>query len=302
MKKAIKSLLVAIVALATVSLTSCEGEPPVTPTPGPNPGTETVDLTGTSWVGVYNDTYQNYPAVMTWSLDFTTATEGELFFELTVAGQRQNSVTVPFTWTFDGVNGVMDAGPMGGAPFTYDAQTNTIQMNMMVEVEGDGATLGGMTTFYPRGQEPVNPDQPGDNDSTSVQPGEITDLFPANTRWRASEETVYPAGELGDLPMTLNYEITFRNNHTGFLQVSATVLGQTSDPQSVWFNWEFDNATNTGNFLVQGVPLPFSYDPASNTITSDFSFNVDGTGQQVGGTLTFTQVTGSKAKVRIKLG
>lgn len=292
--------MVALFATMTLAgLTGCEKEP--APDVPDTPRSETVNLTGTSWVGVFNDTYQNYAAVLRWSLDFVSETEGELFFELTVAGQQQGSYNVPFEWTFDGVSGVMNAGEMGATEFKYDSVTNTITMNLMVEVEQDGAAMGGMTTFYPRGSEPDEPDVPDMGDSTRVTPGEITDQFPANTRWHASQETVYPTVELGDLPMTLVYELTFRNNHTGFITVTATVLGQASEPQRVWYNWEFDNTTNMGNFIVQEAPLPFTYNPVDNTITSDFSFDVQGSGQQVGGTLTFTQVTKS-GKYKIRLG
>lgn len=298
MKKMFKTLMMAFVAVAAIGVTGCSKDDDTSSTSNPTPTNNTIDLKGTSWVGVYNDTYQNYPAVLTWSLDFTSDTEGELLFELTVAGQQQGNYDVPFTWTFDGTNGTMNAGQMGASQFTYDAATNTIKMMMMVEVEGDGAQLGGMTTFYPRGSQPTppdNPDQPTYSDSTSVQPGEVTDLFPANTQWVATEETVYPAGEMGDLPMTLTYNLVFRNNHTGFIQIGVTVMGQSSDPQYVWYNWEFDNAANTGNFIVQNAPLPFTYDPSANTITTEFNFNVSGSGQGVGGTLTFTPVEADNA-------
>lgn len=302
MKKLFKTMMVALMATAAVGLTGCKKDnpEPEQPTPGTNPTQETVDLTGTAWVGIYNDTYQGYAAVLTWSLDFTTSTEGELLFELMVAGQQQGNYDVPFTWTFDGTHGVMDAGQMGASEFTYNAETNTIEMRMMVEVEGGGETLGGVTTFYPRGSQP-DPGQPSQGDSTSVQPGEVTDLFPANTRWTASEETIYPVPQLGDLPMTLTYNLYFKSDHTGNITITATVMDQPSDPQTVWYNWEFDNTTNEGNFVVQGAPLPFTYNPDDNTIHSNFAFNVQGTGQQVGGELTFTQVTGSKSVSGIRL-
>ena len=160
MKKMFKTLMMAFVAIAAIGVTGCSEDDDTSSTSNPTPTNNTIDLKGTSWVGVYNDTYQNYPAVLTWSLDFTSDTEGELLFELTVAGQQQGNYDVPFTWTFDGTNGTMNAGQMGASQFTYDAATNTIKMMMMVEVEGDGAQLGGMTTFYPRGSQPTPPDNP----------------------------------------------------------------------------------------------------------------------------------------------
>ena len=146
MKKMFKTLMMAFVAIAAIGVTGCSKDDDTSSTSNPTPTNNTIDLKGTSWVGVYNDTYQNYPAVLTWSLDFTSDTEGELLFELTVAGQQQGNYDVPFTWTFDGTNGTMNAGQMGASQFTYDAATNTIKMMMMVEVEGDGAQLGRLPT------------------------------------------------------------------------------------------------------------------------------------------------------------
>lgn len=88
----------------------------VNPIPEENDTTQSsISLGGTSWVGVYNDTFQGYDAKLIWSLDFTSETEGEFFLELTVAGQSQGNHTVPFTYTFDGTNGVMKHETIRGA-------------------------------------------------------------------------------------------------------------------------------------------------------------------------------------------
>lgn len=304
MKKTFKTILASFIAIACLSLAGCEED---NPTPaqnnngnnGNNNNNNPIELAGTAWVGKYNDTYQGYPAKLTWSLDFADETSGEFFFELNVAGQDQGNYTIPFTYTFDGHEGQLDAGQMGVSTFTYDASKNTITMTLIVEVEGDGATLGGVTTFYLRGQEPDEPDNPGtDTVDDGVVPGEITDQFPADTRWSASQNTVYHTNELGDLPMTLNYILTFNNNHIALMDVTATVMGTTSDPQTVRFNWTFDDATNIGNLITKGVPLPFTYDPTNNTIETEFNFDVSGGGAQ-GGSVTFNRIQDKALVVKL---
>jgi len=308
MKKVCKQMFMTFMALATIGLAGCKKDPIEEPVnPGgqdTTPQVEQVSLAGTSWVGVFNDQYtqdgQSYPAVLTWSLDFNNDTTGELFFELVVAGMNQASVNIPFTYTFDGHEGLLNAGAeIGVSQFVYDSAANTITAMLMVGVEGTDESLGGNTVFYPRGENPGG----GETDTTGgVTPGEITDEFPAGTRWTASEETVYPAGELGELPMTLVYTLFFNNDHTGSLDVTVTVLGQTAEPQRVMYNWEYDSVQHKGNFIVRNVPLPFTYDPANNTITTEFNFDVQG-GGTAGGQLTFTQVTSKNGKrVKIMLG
>lgn len=310
MKKAIKTILVAFMALTAACFTGCEKDNPTPANNGNgnngngnnNNGGQTVELNGTSWVGKYNDTYQGYQAKITWSLDFNSETEGEFYFELVVAGQPQADQTIPFTYTFDGREGVISAGGMGTSNFTYNPDNNTITMNLMVEVSNDGSTLGGVTIFYPRGQEPEDPENPEDpgNDTVDdgVVPGEITDQFPANTQWSATQNTTYHTEELGDLPMTLNYILDFNNNHIALLNVSATVWGQTSDPQLVRFNWTFDEGSNTGTLTTKGVPLPFTFNPANNTIETEFNFDVSG-GGTAGGNVIFNRVETKALVVRI---
>ncbi|MBQ9588383.1 MAG: hypothetical protein IJR26_11100 [Bacteroidales bacterium] len=303
MKKVLKTFLLAFMALSAVCLTGCEKENDGNDGNGNGNGNgndpQTVQLAGTSWVGKYNDKYQGYPAKLTWSLDFADETSGEFFFELVVAGQEQTNQSIAFTYTFDGREGTMNAGEMGTSIFTYDPATNTITMNLMVEVSNDGSTLGGVTTFYLRGQEPTDDDDPiTDTIDDDVTPGEITDQFPADTRWSASQNTVYHTEELGDLPMTLDYILTFNNDHIATINVTATVLGQTSDPQTVRFNWTFDDATNTGTLTTKGVPMSFSYNPDNNTIVTEFSFDPNGSGT-VGGTTVFNRLEDKALIVRL---
>jgi hypothetical protein len=305
MKKTLKTFLVALMALSAACFTSCEKDKPEPANNGNNSNgnnQQTVELAGTSWVGKYNDNYQGYPAKLTWSLDFADETTGEFFFELVVAGQEQANQTIAFTYTFDGREGTMNAGEMGTSNFSYDPATNTITMNLMVEVSNDGSTLGGLTTFYPRGQEPQDPEDPeepgNDTIDDGVVPGEITDQFPANTRWSASQNTVYHTEELGDLPMTLDYILSFSNDHIARINVTATVWGQTSDPQTVRFNWTFDSSTNTGTLTTKGVPLPFTFHPDNNTIETEFSFDPNGGGTSGSHTI-FNRINDKSLIVRI---
>lgn len=284
MKNTFKTFFMAFLALSAVCFTGCEKDKTEPANNNGNNGNnqQTIELAGTSWVGKYRDTYQGYQAVMTWNLDFADETSGEFFFELVVAGQEQANQSIAFTYTFDGREGTMNAGEMGASTFSYDPATNTITMNLMVEVSNDGSTLGGLTTFYLRGQEPEDPEDPRDpgNDTVDdgVVPGEITNEFPANTRWSASQNTVYHTEELGDLPMTLDYILAFSNDHIARINVTATVWGQTSDPQTVRFNWTFDSSNNTGTLTTKGVPLPFTFHPDNNTIETEFSFDPNGNG------------------------
>ncbi|MBR1835149.1 MAG: hypothetical protein IJ785_06555 [Bacteroidales bacterium] len=158
MKTFSKRVILLFVAVAITSLAGCKKDPvekPVVPNGNDTtPTTETVSLVGTSWVGVVNDYYEQdgnrYPAEMTWSLDFTNETEGELFFELVVANRPQPSSTVAFTYTFDGHEGVMNAGQMGSTPFVYDSEAQTITATLNVRVQGSNVTMGGLTVFHPR--------------------------------------------------------------------------------------------------------------------------------------------------------
>ena len=302
MRKIFKAFLMTFLVLSSVCYTGCEKEKNENGNNSNNGNgnePQTVVLAGTAWVGKYTDTYQGYPAKLTWSLDFTDETSGEFFFELVVAGQEQANQSIPFTYTFDGREGTMNAGEMGTSNFTYDSITNTISMNLMVEVSNDGSTLGGVTTFYLRGQEPPDDDDPTtDTIDDGVVPGEITDQFPANTHWNASQNTVYHTDELGDLPMTLDYLLTFNNNHIATINVTATVWGQTSDPKTVRFNWTFDNASNTGTLTTKGVPMSYSFNPDDNTIVTDFSFDPNGSGTS-GGTTVFRRVEDKGLIVRL---
>ena len=161
MKMNIKRTLMAFVAVATLAFGACSPDDPKpenngdnntenpTDNPSGNSYNNLTSMAGTSWVGIYNDTYQGYPAVITWSLDFTDETNGGLLMELNVAGQDQTPSDLAFTYTFSGNNGTITIGNLGSTTFTYDPTAATITMSLGLRTE-DGGQLGGSTVFHPR--------------------------------------------------------------------------------------------------------------------------------------------------------
>lgn len=286
MKKFFKLMLVAMLPLA-LSLAACdkeEAEPTPTdnnggnidPTPRPNPSGQS--LSGTAWVGTYNDTYtqdgQTYPAVLTWSLDFLSETNGTLFLELTVAGQSQQPTEISFTYTFNGDGGILDMGNMGRVDYTYSTDGPTI--TVVLQAGDDNGMMGGSTVFHLRDNNPA--------------PTPVTGDFPAGTRWQTHQETTYHYDSLNmDLPMVLDYELNFNADYTGALVVYISVMGSEATPQSIAFEWNYDAAASAGNFVVSGQPLPFTYDASANTISTALSLNV-GEGNSAGGSLVFNRV------------
>lgn len=297
MKRIFKTMVMAILAVSIASLVGCKKENEINPIPEVNDTTESsFTLGGTSWVGVYDDTFQGYDAKLIWSLDFTSETEGEFFLELTVAGQPQGNYTVPFTYTFDGINGVMTGEMVNNVPFTYHPADSTITIEMVIGASTGSdelVPLGGMTTFYLRGTG-HDPDDGGGNgggdEDDGVVPGEITNEFPANTTWLASESITYHHESFGDIPLDLHYELIFQNDHIALMNITVEAFGTTNEPQQIRFNWTYDSNTQEGSFITKGVPLPFHYDSDNDQISTEFSFDYNG-GGSTSGNLTFTRST-----------
>lgn len=299
--KRFSRMMMAFVAVAALCFSSCGKDENKDDNPSSG-GSGLSSLVGTAWVGVYNDTYQGYPARMVWSMDFLSESEGEMFFEITVGGQAQPSHTIPFTYTFDGATGLINAGAIGAAPFTYNPQDSTLTVVLMVEVEGDGATLGGETVFYLRGTGHDPSDEPGNDDPNAgdgVEPGEITNEFPANTSWLTSEEISYPVEGVGDIPVTLRYELVFQNDHIALMNIYAEALGTVGDPQTIRFNWTYDNASHAGTLTTRGTPLPYHYNPDDDTMEGDFNFNT-GDGTSTGGHMIFTRVDAPTLRIALR--
>lgn len=249
------------IAMAALLFAACQKEEP-TPTPQPQPDpTPTVSLAGTSWIGIYEDNYQGYPAVLTWSLDFLTDSTGELFLDLVVANQQQAPMTIQFTYTFDGSSYGTCRSTVGGIwNFVYNAQDTTITMAVGLNANG-GTTLGGLTTFHPRGSNPGT-----------------TAAFPEESQWQTIQQVT-----AGDSTATVAWSLEFWDYATG----GALTYRCNGNGTSTNVFWQYDNTTHTGIITLNGAQHPFTYDPATETLTLDYSTTLYGTNVTIGGTLQF---------------
>lgn len=219
--------------------------------------TAEVALTGTTWVGTYDDTFQGYPATLTWTLELLTDSTGTLHFNLVIAAQPQPSLDNVFTYTFDGTNGTLYSDNMSEpGHFVYDSTRRTITMTLQI---GDGnVTLGGETEFHPQ--------------------GEAHDAFPVNTSWEAEQQL-----SSGDTLMPVEWGLDFWEYGWGG-QVNYCAAGTCSGTS---FLWQYDSTLHTGLININGTQCPFSYDPATGILTLNYSTTIYGTAITIGGTLTF---------------
>lgn len=248
----------AFITLAALLFAACqkeEVEPTPTPQPQPQP-TPTVSLAGTSWVGTYNDNYMGYPATLTWSLEFLTDSTGTLHLDMVIATQTQPSFDDAIIYTFDGTDIACYGEKMGESHFTYDSIHHTITTGMYV---GDGTTtLGGETVLYPK--------------------GEAHDVFPVNTSWEAEQQLT-----VSDTLMPVKWGLDFWEYGWGG-QVNYCA-GSTCAGTS--FLWQYDSTSHTGTIRINSSTYPFSYDPATDVLTLNYSTNIYGTTVTIGGTLEF---------------
>lgn len=240
---------------AFLLLAACTKEEP-SPTPQAEP-MPTTSLAGTTWVGTYDDNYQDFPATLTWTLDLLTDSTGALHFGLVIAAQPQPSLDNVFTYTFDGTNGTLYSDNMSEpGHFVYDSTRRTITMTLQI---GDGnVTLGGETEFHPQ--------------------GETHDAFPVNTSWEAEQQL--PSG---DTLMPVKWGLDFWEYGWGG-QVNYCAAGTCSGTS---FLWQYDSTLHTGLININGTQCPFSYDPATGILTLNYSTTIYGTAITIGGTLTF---------------
>lgn len=247
----------AFITMAALLFAACQKEEPVpTPQPQPDP-TPTASLAGTSWVGTYNDNYRGYPATLTWSLDFLTDSTGTLHFELVIAAQPQPSMDNSFRYVLDGTEATLYSSNMSEpGHFTYDSVAHTITMHLQV---GDGnVTLGGETVFYPQ--------------------GEAHNSFPINTSWEAEQQLT-----VSDTLMPVHWGLDFWEYGWGG-QVNYCA-GSTCSGTS--FFWQYDSTTLSGQIKINSSTYPFTYDPATEILTLNYSTTVYGTNVTIGGTLQF---------------
>jgi hypothetical protein len=56
------------------------------------------------------------------------------------------------------------------------------------------------------------------------------------------------------------------------------------------FLWQYDSTTHSGTIRINGTRHPFTYDPATDLLTLDYSTHIYGTNVSIGGTLQFRRV------------
>lgn len=243
--------------MAVLLFAACQKEPTPTPQPEPDP-TPTVSLAGTSWVGTYDDNYMGYPATLIWNFEFLTDSTGTLHLDVVIAATPQPSIDYNFTYTFDGTEICTFASEnmSDSSLLTYDSITHTISTEMFV---GDGnVTLGGFTVLYPEGQEQY--------------------VFPVNTSWKAEQQLT-----VSDTLMPVEWGLDFWEYGWGG-QINYCANG-TCCGTSLF--WQYDSAAHAGIIRINGVQCPFTYDPATETLTLDYSTRIYGTAVTIGGTLQF---------------
>ena len=248
---------IAFITMAAFLLfAACKKEPINEPQPQTDTA-PTVSLAGTSWEGSYDDNYRGYPATLIWSLDFLTDSTCTLHFDGVIAAQPQPSFDNDFIYTLDGTEGTAYSDNFSGPVyFTYDSTNRTITWELLVTDGRD--TLGGVTVFYPQGQQPS--------------------IFPVRTSWEAEQRLT-----VSDTLMPVDWGLDFWEYGWGG-QINYCA-GRTCSGTS--FLWQYDSTTHSGSVRINGTRHPFTYDPIADLLTLDYSTHIYGTSVNIGGTLQF---------------
>lgn len=251
---------IALILTAVLLFDSCTKEDPSTePQLQPQPSAA-VSLAGTSWVGGFDGDYQGYPLTFTWCFDFLTDSTGEYHLDCVLAAHPQPSQEGPFRYTFDGSDGIVTPDGHNPISFVYNLASQTISMEIIMQV-GSGSTstvLGGPTDLRPRGHE--------------------IRAFPVSTSWTAEQQV-----SSGDTLMPVHWGLDFWEYGWGG-QVNYCT-GATCAGVSLF--WHYDSASHSGTIAINGTQPPFTYDPATDILTLEYTTEVYGTTITIGGTLQF---------------
>ena len=249
---------ITFITLAVMLFAACQKEPTPEPQPQPDP-TPTVSLAGTSWVGTYDDNYLGYPTTLTWSIDFLTDSTGSLHLDMVIAAQTLPSFDDAFTYTLDETEctAYFNSQPEP-VYFSYDSTHHTITWELIIIEGNTNATLGGATVFYPEGQEQY--------------------VFPVKTTWKAEQQLT-----VSDTLMPVEWGLDFWEYGWGG-QINYCANGTCAGTS---FLWQYDSTAHTGIIRINGAQHPFTYDPATDLLTLDYSTHIYGTAVTIGGTLQF---------------
>ena len=255
---------IALITMAVLLFAACRKEEPI-PTPQPEPDTTpAVTLAGTSWVGNHDDHYYSYPATLTWRLDFLTDSTCTLHFEGVIAAQPQPSFDDTLTYTLDGTEGTA-YNANRSYNFSYDSTQHTITWEL--EISDGSTTLGGITILYPE--------------------GENHDAFPVNTSWEAEQQLT-----VSDTLMTVHWGLDFWeygwggqvNYHAGSICTAHSLL------------WQYDSTAHSGHIKINDSTYPFTYNPATEILTLEYSTTVHGTDLAIGGALQYHRASETRDK------